>query len=251
MNEYQELYRKYILSVKQCVDASRRFMGIPSPTSAHFYASLIFTKMCTSSISIKKLSPAPELIGSNVHWDFGSLASLTRNVIECYLVFFYLCIEKCSSEEWDARWQLMNLHDHMSRLKMFQSMGEEIESDVRANEIKLEIETALKENSWFQKLSNKQQFHFLKGNSAFFNSKDEIVEASGGNVSEFRSIYRFLSNNTHSFPMGFYRMEDGDRGCGVESEIEVQYSGMCLQLAGQYLNKSCAQYSKLFQDLEP
>jgi len=251
MEEYSEIHNNYCSIIKQCTDSSRRFMGIPSPTSAHFYASLLFTKLCTCSVSIRALSPEPELIGLDAHWDFGSVVSLTRNTIECYLVFFYLCIEKCSNEEWNARWKLMNLHDHMSRTKMFRAMGEDVESGDLANEIKSDVLSALKDNPWFQKLSEKQQAHFLKGNTAFFKSQDEIVEASGGDVSEFRYMYRFLSNNTHSFPMGFYRMAENDRGRGIESKIEIQYTGMCLQWAGYYLNKAKFEFVELFESSMP
>ena len=248
MKEYSETYEKYCSIIKECTSTSRRFMGIPSPTSAPFYASLLFTKLCTGSVSIKKLSPEPEQIRSNVHWDFGSVVSLTRSLIECYLVFFYLCIENCAPEEWDARWKLMNLHDHMSRSKMFKAMGEDIESDEISNKIKNEVISALKNNSWFKMFSEKQQAHFLKGNTAFFKSQDDIVEASGGDISDFRFMYRFLSNNTHSFPMGFYRMADNDRGRGVESKIEIQYTGMCLHWAGEYLSKAKSEFIELFEN---
>ena len=251
MKEYLEIHKKYCSIIKQCTSTSRRFMGISSPTSAHFYASILFTKLCTGSLSIKELSPEPELIGSDAHWDFGSVASLTRSLIECYLVFFYLCIEKCMPEEWDARWKLMNLHDHMSRSKMFKAMGEDIESDELSNNNKDEVVSALKGNSWFKILSEKQQAHFLKGNTAFFKSQDEIVEASGGDISGFRFMYRFLSNNTHSFPMGFYRMADNDRGRGVESKIEIQYTGMCLHWAGEYLSKAKSEFIELFENKVP
>ena len=248
MEEYKKIHEKYSVIIKQCTISSRRFMGIPSETSAHFYASLLFTKLCTCSISIRNLSPKPELIGKDAHWDFGSVASLTRNIIECYLVFFYLCIDKCSKDEWDARWRLMNLHDHMSRTKLFQSMGEDVENNKDANNIKKDVLLALNNNVWFQKFTQKQQKHYLKGNTAFFKSQDEIIESSGGNISEFRYIYRFLSNNTHSFPMGFYRMADNDRGRGTESGIEVQYTGMCLEWAGHYLSNAESEFVELFEN---
>lgn len=248
MNKYQETYKKYCRIVQKCCDSSQDWAGLPSPTSPHFYASLLFTKLCTGSVSIKQLSPAPSLIGQNSHWDFGSVASLTRSIIECYLVFYYMCVDECSSEEWDARWHLMNVHDHTSRIKMFQAMGEDYESTDLAKETLLEVISNLKSNHWFQSKSEKQQTHFLKGNTALFKSQDEIVLASGGDIPTFRYKYRFLSNNTHSFPMGFYRMADHDRGRGVESEIEVQYTGICLEWTGEYLSKANAEFNKLFSN---
>jgi hypothetical protein len=221
-------------------------MGIPSPTGAHYFASLLFTKFCTYSVSIMKLSPKPSQIGENAIWDFGSIAVLTRSLIECYLVFFYLCIEKCASDEWDAKIKLMNLHDYISREKMFNAMGENDLPD--KDTIKQNVILELKSNSWFQKLDEKKQKHFLKGNTAFFKSQDEIVESSGGNVSDFRWVYRFLSNNTHSFPMGFYRIANDSRGCGVETKAEMNYTAMCLHWSKEYLKKAILEFTELFEN---
>jgi hypothetical protein len=192
----------------------------------------------------------PHLLGTDAHWDYGSVASLTRNLIECYLVFFYLCVEKCEPAEWGARVKLLNLHDHISRTKMFQAMGENVESDPLATSMKEKVISELEGNSWFQILSEKQKTHFLKGNTPFFKSQDDIVQASGGNISDFRFKYRFLSNNTHAFPMGFYRMADGNHGRGVASRIEINYTSMCLLWAGEYLKKASQEYIELFEDSE-
>ena len=140
----------------------------------------------------------------------------------------------------------MNLHDHFSRTKMFRAMDKSVDSDPQANSIKKDVISALNSNTWFRKLNAKQQSHYLKGNTAFFMSKDEIVQASGGNVSEFRFMYRFLSNNTHSLPMAFYRMDESERGRGVESRIEVEYTRECLGITTNYLNKSNQEFTKLF-----
>ncbi len=37
------------------------------------------------------------------HWDFASAASLSRVFLENYLMFFYLCIDDVSKDEWDFR----------------------------------------------------------------------------------------------------------------------------------------------------
>ncbi len=247
MHEYSKVYRNYYATIKKCTDSSRKYMSIPAPTNAHFHASLLFTKLCTCSVSILNLSPAPEMLGKDAHWDFGSVASLTRNIIECYLVFYYMCIEKCTKEECEARWRLMNLHDHISRTKLFDSMGEDTNNE-EANKIKEEVLLALNNNSWFQDLNKKQKIHFAKGNTAFFKSKDEIVVSCGREVSDFRTIYRFLSNNTHSFPMGFYRMASGNRGRGLESTTEVKYTGLCLEWAADYLNNANEEFVDLFEN---
>ena len=142
----------------------------------------------------------------------------------------------------------MNLHDHISRTKLFNAMGEDTDANEEAVKIKEEVLLALNNNSWFQTLSKKQQTHFLKGTTAFFKSKDEIVTSCGREVSDFRAMYRFLSNNTHSFPMGFYRMASGNRGRGLESNTEVKYTGICLEWAANYLNSANKEFVNLFEN---
>lgn len=247
MEKYSEIHKSYCSIVEKCISTSQKNSGIPAPTHQHFYASILFTKLCTISVSIQKLTPLPSELNDNSHWDYASVASLTRNLIECYLVLFYLCIDKCSKDESDARLLLMNLHDHMSRTKMFESAGEDIDTNEHACKLKDQVTSSLKKSVWFNNLPDKQKIHFLKGNTAFFKKQDEIVQASGGSISEFRFIYRFLSNNTHSYPMGFYRMDDG-RGRGVFSKTEVSHTGMCIQFAEEYLNKANNEFSRLFTD---
>lgn len=245
MTEYTQIYKSYSSIVKKCVLTSQKYAGIPAPSNQHFYAAILFTKLCTISNSIQKLSPLPDLLGENAHWDYASVASLTRNLIECYLTLFYLSIQKCSKDESEARLLLMNLHDHISREKMFKSVEDDKRKEI-ASRISNEVTSSLKNNLWFRALSDKQQKHYLKGHNAYFKKQDEIVEASGEDLKTFRFIYRFLSNNTHSFPMGFYRMRDGSRGNRLESEIEISYTSSCLQWAEAYLNKANKEFKELF-----
>ncbi|MCD8521608.1 MAG: DUF5677 domain-containing protein [Saccharospirillaceae bacterium] len=247
MSEYKEYYDNFKSVLDACKNTSIEYAGIASPTSAHYYASLLFTKLCTSGVTVLSICPPSSSIGKNKHWDCASVATLTRSVIETYLVFFYLCVEVCDSEEWEARWRLMNLHDHMSRLKMFKVM-EGTEDQVRqfesyTNQVKSDLENTV----YFQSLSEKVKKHYLKGNNAFFKSQDELIAAAGGSVDEFRFRYRFLSNHAHSYPMGFYRMEEGGRGAGVESDLEIGYTGMCLAWAGDILTKAKFEFISLWE----
>ncbi len=71
---------------------SKKFADIPSPTPQQFYASVLFTRLCVIAISLEKLLTTKK----TDHWDYASVASLTRNILECYLTFFYLCIDSVS-----------------------------------------------------------------------------------------------------------------------------------------------------------
>jgi hypothetical protein len=164
-------------------------------------------------------------------------------------MFFYLCVEECDPEEWQARWRLLNLHDHMSRHRMFTSLGEATGNYDSAKKFEMhadEVRGDLLKTQYFQSLSERLQKHYLRGVEPFFKSQDEIIVASGGNVWEFRYMYRFLSNHTHSYPMGFYRMVESDRGRGVETASEIAYTANALSWALEYLESAKDGFYKIW-----
>jgi len=245
VEEYSKIYESCYTIMKECSITSKKYEGIKSPTSQHYYAAILFTRICVIAMSINRLSPSPKLIGKeNTPWDFSSVSSLTRNLIECYLTFFYLCIDKCSEDEQDARLKLMNLHDHISRTKIFELL--QSDEAKRFKENNDEVALPLKNNRWFQKLTNKQQIHFLKGNTSFFKKNYEIAKDSGEDISDFKFKYKFLSSHTHSSPMGFYRTSN-DRGRGLETPTEIKYTGMCLEWINEYLTKANKEFIELFE----
>jgi hypothetical protein len=246
--DYRESYVAFDKTFREVGKLSRDYAGIPAPTGRHFYASVLFTRLCVSAMSLQKLSPNPKLLGQDAHWDYASVCSITRNIIECYLIFYYLCVQAVSDIEWEARWRLFNLHDCMQRTKMFEVLNITPEGEA-AKVIEITVHE-LKANSYFKGLTQRQQQHYLKGNTALFMSQDEIVQSYGGDVNDFRFLYRFLSNQVHSLPMSFYRVGEQERGRGVESEVEVGYTALCLDTARQYLDQAVEHYKGLFEGIE-
>ena len=104
------------------VDASRvsRAAADRQVDARPWWASVLFTRICTASMSLLCLVPRSRFAGKSIeHYDFGAVASLARNIAECYFVFFYLCIDDVSNDEWHSRLNILHLHDCVSRLKMF------------------------------------------------------------------------------------------------------------------------------------
>ena len=52
------------------------------------------------------------------------------------------------------------------------------------------------------------------------------------------------------FLLRYYRMSEQERGRGIESEVEVGYTSLCLDAARQYLGQSCKDYGIIFQGIE-
>ena len=84
-----------------------------------YAASVLYLRICTFSVSILSLCPGSKANPDGLHWDFGAIAALTRSVFECALTFHYLAVDPVGDDEWHARLRVMQLHDCMSRLRMF------------------------------------------------------------------------------------------------------------------------------------
>lgn len=246
---YEEALANYDSLVSKCTNVSTSCAGIPSPTSQHYYASLLFTKLCTTSVSLLHLVPHNRLTINLIdHWDYSSIASLTRNLVDCYLAFFYLCIDAVDEKEWDCRWNLFNLHDCLARKKLFEGINDTNEA-IKFEDQAKELNKRLLSNPHFLSLSLKKQKQFLKGKTAYLLSTVEIVSKYSGNVDEFRWFYHFLSSQVHSLPMSFYRMGEQGRGRGVYCKIESNYISLCLTYVTTYLEKACNEMERLFSGL--
>jgi Family of unknown function (DUF5677) len=214
-----------------------------------FWASILFTRLCTSSISILSLCPASKLNQNGFHWDFGAVASLSRNIFECALNFFYLGMDTITDEEWMARLKVMQLHDCMSRFCMFRDFDPNDEQLKAFEEQANELRSILQTNTFFINLPEPQRNKLLKGKHASILTHDEILQRMGELQSSTRGYYRFLSSHTHSFPLSFYRMAEQDRGRGVKNEAEMAYIGGALEFCANTLKRCTDDMRKLFEDI--
>jgi len=214
-----------------------------------FWASILFTRLCTFSVSILCLCPTGKLNQNCNHWDFGAVASLSRNVFECALTFFYLGVDTIIDEEWMARLRVMQLHDCMSRFRMFRNFDPNDEQLNEFEEQANELRSILQENTFFSNLPDRQRNKLLKGEHASILTQDEILQRMGEACSGARGYYRFLSSHTHSFPLSFYRMAEQGRGAGVENEVEKEYIGGALEYCTNTLKRCTDDMRKVFADI--
>jgi hypothetical protein len=224
--------------------------GIYTEDGKTFWASVLFTRLVMTAQSVLRLAPRTAPIPDRLaHWDFSAVASLTRNLAECYFVFFYLCVDETPAEdEWLTRLNLIQLRDNAARRQMF--------CDWNPNDPQLagfdghhdELTQKLRSRKFFLALSEKRQVDLLKGNKALLLSQDQILQRMGENGAVFRGLYRFLSAHTHSTPLAFYRMADG-RGCGVENPIDKGEMSV-LQMASSFLERAMTEMLAIFPAAE-
>ncbi|MDR6678443.1 DUF5677 domain-containing protein [Pseudomonas oryzihabitans] len=250
--KYQERVKGLDNVVRECMRISQYYAGIESPSGKHFYASVIFTALCTRAVSLLTLVPhtpwASKLIE---HLDYASVAVITRTILELRLAFHYLCAEECSQDEWDCRWNIFNLHDCTSRRRMFEATedgAEQLEGfTIQAEELR----DRLRANPFFQSLPAKSQKNLLHGQTAYIMPLENIGERVGVDKQTFRWLYVLLSSHVHGLPMSFYRISEGaaERGRGLPSATEESYTCLLLSFSMSLLVGARDELHELFKGL--
>lgn len=250
-SEYKERIAALDNVVRHCITVSQKCAGINSPTGAHFYASVLFTSLCTRAVSLATLAPySPWSQKLIEHWDYASIAGMVRSILEIRLAFFYLCVEQCEADEWQCRWNLFNLHDCMSRKSLFEHMQNSAEQGMEFENQVNELRNQLQENSFFVNIPLKQRNKFLNGGNAYLYPMEDIAVRSGVDLHTFRWLYRFFSSHVHGLPMSFYRMGEQERGRGIHSDVEESYTSLCLSFAVSLLVGARDDMEKLFIEIQ-
>ena len=230
--EYYERIKALDSVVRECISVSREFADIKSPTGGHYYASVLFSSLCTRAVTIIMMAPHSLWARRKLeNWDYSSMAGIVRSLLEVRLAFHYLCAERIDQEEWNCRWNLFNLHDCTSRIHLFQEMPDNEENltglEAQAEDLRQRLQT----NSHFHTLPESRQRELLRGKTAYLSSLEDIGVKAGVDIHTFRWLYKLFSSQVHGLPMSFYRNGEQNRGRGVHSETEEQYTSLCLSFA--------------------
>ena len=183
-------------------------------------ANQLFTRLTVTSMSIIHLCPANRTwASSSQFWDFISIATLARNLIENYHAFFYIGVEEVTPEERSFRLDLFNFHLNNEKYKLFKEGGSSDEI-LKEFEQKLPIEkAALIAHPFFPHLSKEKSKKIVKGDEAMILTQKEISRRIPFKTDEFVPIYRLFSNQAHSTPFAFFP-QNHERGRGEENETK-------------------------------
>lgn len=247
--EYEKSLHLLDNVVRDCVDTSQKHGGIRSPSQKHFYASVLFTALVSRGVSLLILAPHSPWSEKLVeHWDYASAAGITRTMVELRAAFHYLCIDVCSADEWDCRWNIFNLHDCTSRIRLFTAGQADNHEEIQGFTAQAEeLKERLRSNPHFNTLPN--QKHLLNGQTAYLYSLEAILEKAGTDRSTYRYLNVLFSSAVHGLPMSYYRLGQQDRGRGIPSPVESSYTVICHSFASGLLAASRDEIRELFKGL--
>lgn len=235
--------------VRDCIHVSKMHAGVPSPTGRHFYASVLFTALISRSVSLLILAPHTPWASKLVeHWDYSSAAIIVRTMIEIRAAFHYLCVDECTEDEWQCRWNLLNLHDCVSRVRLFAESPHPDAEQLAALRIQAdELRERLKSNQHFKSLRN--QKHLLNGQTAYLYPIEDLIGKANFDKATYRYLNILFSSSVHGLPMSYYRMAEQERGRGLPSPVERGYTSICLSLASVLLTGTRDDLKELFKDV--
>jgi hypothetical protein len=234
--------------VRECISVSRQYAGIQAPTSKHLYASVLFTALISRGVSLAILAPHSDWARKLIeHWDYASAAVIVRTMIELRAAFHYLCVDQCSDEEWECRWNLLNLHDCSSRIRLLEAQTP-TNKDLGGLEAQAEeLRSRLKANKHFITLRHQQRL--LNGQSAYLYPIEDMMEKAGLEKATYRFLNIVFSSHVHGLPMSYYRMTVQERGRGLPSPVEEGYTIICLSLSATLLTATRDEVHTIFKRL--
>ncbi|WP_248929287.1 hypothetical protein [Paenibacillus hamazuiensis] len=186
------------------VDISKRIFqpnNYDVTTVRSLVAKRLAEKAILHSISFTRLWPA---YGEDEFLDSSSLASIARNIIEIHNVFQYVCERGISEEEFDLRYNVMELHQYNDLIRVLTKLGFPDDDEIIvAHKLNSGFYSRrnIEENSIFKSLDLKKQKAILQTKEAYL--KERIKNKINPLTQEVESgIYNLLSNSLHSFPLG-------------------------------------------------
>lgn len=219
-------------------------------------ASWIFGSLCIQGMSLEKLTK-DGLEEGGITLDHRSIAVIARSMLETSLMTFYLS-EKMTEEEWWLRRLVLDLHDTITRYKMFKHFRDATQNPIlkrglagEASDFRAGIDKErdrLRNNEEFKKLTDDRQKKILDGNEIYVSGLRAVVKLAGWNIDEFDGAYAYLSSYLHNAPVSFYRAED--HGSTFDKTSGAQYSlvGFALERAGYALDSTTDRIKSSFPD---
>tara|TARA_Y100000588_G_C14227616_1_gene913863 strand:+ start:167 stop:1015 length:849 start_codon:yes stop_codon:yes gene_type:complete len=236
LKETKQLFEKFNENVELAKTLSFSVAGLKTKTEAHYFLSVIFTNIVCRSISLQRIVPKDK----EDFWDYTTVCSITRTLIESYFRLYDLSVFK-DEDELRCKVLSFQLYDCKRRMKLF-------EEDGFLDDEKI-LEEELKNNTFFNSLSISQQNKILKGSTSYTRNLNEIALESNlfPNEESYKYFWQIFSELSHASPFSFIR-NGKDKGVGLHTEMEEGHIFMALSQSIFVLEKSSELMKEFFPE---
>jgi hypothetical protein len=245
---YWTVLPKYIAAVDHAITVSHNSAGHAADSPRQYWASMLFTRICSAAVSVLHLCPGSSANTVGTHWDFSSLAPLVRSLVQTCLMHFYLGTEIVAEDESRARVLVMQLRDCTERLHLFQNLGASAERIRGFEEDSDSIRAELSSNPYFAHLPARMRRHLMRGDRASILTEDQILDRMGVLDQKGRGLFGFISSHADVSPLAYCRIGAGNRGRGEENEIDEHYIATAVDLACDFILRADADMQDLFRE---
>lgn len=194
----------------------------------------LYCKFVLTAFSLYRLLPEGEKPKAKTSADVATIASLGRNLIEIFNLFYYLHIDEISEGEREFRLICSIYHGHQEHHKVGVKM--EIASDkLELNKTKLDKhQKAISQHPFFQNLNKKQQNDMVYGKCSMYFGRVEITRKYTDNYKLLDALYKVMSNHVHTGVYGLsLTFEDSEYGC--DNYRNRRYIANTLYLVNYYV----------------
>lgn len=218
-------------------------------SNRHTEATKVFTRITVTGITFLRLLPGSTLTFGRERtiWDWPSVASLCRNIVDAYLMFFYIGLDGSADVEWGFRHRYLVYHHNLEKYKLYTEWhaGPDV-LDAFVVDLATARE-ALKADEVFATLLPWHQRRVLKGEQPMHLTRKQLLDRIPFATDELTPFQRLLSNQVHAAPFSFQKYSN-ERGRGQENEAERGYMTLAMTLARKYLAAAICGMAQLFPD---
>ena len=199
-------------------------------------ANQLYIRLTVSCLSYIRLLPYNRHFPADYEfWDLFSILSISRNIIETYIMFWYIAVDGISQEERKLRLDILMYHLNNEKYKLYRDFNADSEY-LHEFEAKLpQKKQDFTDSEIFTRYVEKsRRKNILNGKEAKYLSNIEIMNKMPSRTEEFVPLYRLFSNHTHSMPFAFFSL-DNQRGSGRRNQAEIHYIEISLEFVTKYL----------------
>jgi hypothetical protein len=152
-------------------------------------------------MAIRTLFPANPSV-----WDLGSLAVLTRAVIDTYFALYYFAVDEDSPEQIELRHMVGNYNLAKHRHEILDLIGSEHSDTVGVRGPVDKALADLRANALYRNLAPRVREDIEAGRKSILLTNRALADRAGISPRLYKGMHKYLSGHVHTYPIAIQQM---------------------------------------------